>query len=133
MVKLVLVPAPRELPPIAAEPVAPDDAPIALPEPVALAEPMAPDDDPVDEELSVVPEPDDTGAEDMLDGAGAMAGVDMLVSSTFLPHAPRANSAARAMLVVMAGFIFNANIQISLRTWEGDGLARAIHISQISI
>lgn len=118
LVALVLVLEPIELPLVAPEPIAPEDAPMELLEPMALPEPVAADDEPMEEELPMLLELSVDGALEELEAGGVMAGV-VVVSSTFLPQAPRDNMAARATAVAAAGLILNENMRISfkLRRW----------------
>ncbi|MES2401947.1 MAG: hypothetical protein V4573_18285 [Pseudomonadota bacterium] len=90
LVALVLVLDPMELSPV---------------EPV----PMAPEDAPIEEELPMLLELSEDGEGDVLTAGGVTAGV-VVVSSAFLPQAPRASNAARATAVAAAGLILGENM-----------------------
>ena len=97
-VAMLLVPEPIVLDGIEAEPIAPELLPMLLSVPDGI------DDAP--EELDV--EPDEFGdvVEGLLVGAGVPIGV--LVSSTFLPQAARANKVESATAVRARGLKFEA-------------------------
>lgn len=110
MVALVLVLDPSELPPVEPEPMAPEDAPMELLDPIELLEPIAPDDAPIDEELPMLLDASEEGMGEVLAAGGVTAGVVVVVSSAFLPQAPRASKAARATAVAAAGLILDENM-----------------------